>query len=88
MTPKIDTFIAEIRTRPEFTAGVAADPKKADDLAAIEDGLVALYRDASLVDAFDKLEAAIDRRDLSMKQKLLAIGKILTAARDAGRSVN
>jgi hypothetical protein len=57
MTAKIDTFIAEIRSRPEFIAGAAADPKKADDLAAMEDGLSALYRDANLVDAFDKLIA-------------------------------
>jgi hypothetical protein len=88
MTAKIDAFIAEIQSRPEFIAGVAADPKKADDLAAMEEGLAVLYRDEKFIDALDKLEAMLYRRDLSMKQRLDEIGKILTDARDAGRCVN
>jgi hypothetical protein len=88
MTDKIDAFIAEIRARPEFIAGVAADPKKADDLAAMERGLVTVYGNPEMIEVFDKIEAVIDRRDLSMKERLLEIGKILTLVRDAGRSVN
>jgi butyrate kinase len=88
MTAKIDTFIAEIRSRPEFIAAVAVDPKKSDELEAIANGIEAVYRNPEMIAAFDEIQNVIDRRDLSMKQRLLEIGKILAKARDSGRSVN
>jgi hypothetical protein len=88
MPRKIALFIAEIRCRPEFIAGVAADPKKEDELADIQKGLEVVYRDAGLVEAFDRIEAILDRPGLPIKQRLTAIGKIMTEVRDAGRSVN
>jgi hypothetical protein len=92
MTDKIDAFIAEIRARPEFVAAAAVDPKKSDELDAIERGLNAIDRqadnDPATIEIFDKIQHVIGRSDLSIKQRLLGIGKLLTQARDAGRSVN
>jgi hypothetical protein len=88
MTAKIDAFIAEIRLRPAFIDAAAADSKKLDELDAIERGLLAVYRNPEMIEIFDKIQAVIDRGDLSLKERLLDIGKLLTQARDAGRSVN
>jgi hypothetical protein len=83
MTDKIDAFIAEIRARPEFIAAAAVDRTKADGLAAMEDGLAGLYQDPTFIDIFDELDAVICRRDLSIKQKLDEVTRVLTLARDA-----
>jgi hypothetical protein len=88
MTAKIDKFIAEIRSRPAFIDAAVVDPQKLNELAAIERGLFAVYRNPEMIEIFDKIQAVIDRGDLSLKERLLDIGKLLTQARDAGRSVN
>jgi hypothetical protein len=92
MADKIDGFIAEVRSRPEFIAGAASDPSKLNDLAALEVGLSAIERgansDPALIDTLDEIELVISRHDLSIKQRLLAIGMILARVRDAGRSVH
>jgi hypothetical protein len=41
-----------------------------------------------MIEAFDKIQAVIDRADLSIKEQLVEIGKLLTEARAAGRSVH
>jgi hypothetical protein len=88
MTAKIDAFIADIRSSPKFAAAAASDSQWSDHLEAMERAFAALYRNPEMIDALDKLQAVIDRRDLSMKEKLIEIGKTLTEVRDAGRSVN
>ena len=88
MTDKINAFIAEIRTSPKIIAGVAQDPTLSDHLDAIERGIEEVQRRDELIEIFDKIQAVIDRGDLSMHTRLIEIGKLLTEARDAGRSVN
>jgi hypothetical protein len=85
---KLDAFIANIRSSPKFAAAAASDSQWTDHLEAMERAFAALYRNPEMIDAFDDLQAVIDRRDLSTKQKLIEIGKILTQVRDGGRSVN
>src|SRR6266705_2649360 len=88
MSTKIDAFISEIRARPEFVAAAALDPKKSDDLDTIEYGLNVIDRwaddDPATVDIFDKIQNVIGRGDLSIKQRLLEMGELLTQFRDAG----
>jgi hypothetical protein len=88
MTAKIDAFIADIRSSPKFAAAAAADSQWTDHLEVMERAFAALYRNPEMVDAFDEVQAVIDRRDLSTKRKLIEIGKILTQVRDGGRLVN
>jgi hypothetical protein len=88
MSEKIDAFIAKIRAAPEFIAGATADPTKSDELDAVERGIEAVYRDAEMIETFDKIQAVVDRSDLSMKMRLIEIGRLFTQLRDAGRSVN
>jgi hypothetical protein len=88
MTDKIDAFLAEIRAHPKFIEAAATNPTKVEEFAAMEKGLAILHREPEFVDLFDKLVAVLDRRDLSIKQRLDEISKILLQARDAGRSVN
>jgi hypothetical protein len=79
----IDKFISEIRARPEFSAGVAANPHCDDDLDAIAFGLRELYRlgntDGRAIDFIDEVQRAIEGGG-SLKERLLAVGKIATRA--------
>jgi hypothetical protein len=88
MTDKIDAFIAAIASHPVFVAAAMVDPKRNEDLAAIERGIAAVYRCPEMIDIFDKIQAVIDRRHVSYNRRLLDIGKLLEQARDLGRSVN
>jgi hypothetical protein len=86
MSTKIDAFLAELRSLPGFVAASAANPKWTADLAAVERGLNAVDREAdnnpAMLDALDKIQEVIDRRDLSLKQRLLAIAELLVRVRD------
>jgi len=86
----MDAFLTEVRHMPGFIAASAIDPKWSEHLDAIERGLTAIYNSAAaeMIEAFDKIQAVIDRADLSIKEQLVEIGKLLTEARAAGRSVH
>jgi hypothetical protein len=86
MTAKIDGFIAEIRSRPEFVTAAASDTRWSDHLDDIERGLNFLDRkadsDPAVIEVFDEILIVIGRGDLSLKQRLLEMGKLLTKVRD------
>jgi hypothetical protein len=92
MSTKIDSFITEARNMPGFVAASATDPNWIEQLAGIERGLNAIDRAAdnnpAMLDALDKIHAVISRSDLSIKQRLLAIGELLVSARDSIKIVH
>jgi hypothetical protein len=87
MSAKIEAFLTEIRNMPGFVAASAIDPKWIAELDAIERMLNAIDRkaddDPQTIEIFDKLLIVIDRNDLSLKQRLLEVGKLLVQFRDA-----
>jgi hypothetical protein len=86
MSAKIDAFIAEVRTSPEFVAASAADSQYPDHLDNIACGLSEVDRqadsDPKMIAIFDNIQDVIVRNDLSLKQRLLELGKLLTQVRD------
>ena len=93
MTARIDAFLTEIRTAPEFVAEVAIDPKRLPEMMeGLERALVAVGRladeDPAMVDSLDKIQTAISRRDLSTKAKLLELGKLLVEVRDKMKRIH
>jgi hypothetical protein len=87
MNTKIDAFLAEVRNMPHFVAASASDPKWIEQLDAIERGLNAVERqadnDPAMRDALDNIRDVIGRSDLSLKERLLEVGKIFVQVRDS-----
>jgi hypothetical protein len=89
---KVDNFLDEIRGSPKFAAAAATDPKWIEQVDAIERGLNAVDRvaneDPAILEIFDEIQTAISRADLSLKQRLLEVVRLITEVRDLGRKVN
>jgi hypothetical protein len=64
-------FILGKRARRRRGLGVI--DRKADD-------------DPQMIEIFDKIQTVIGRSDLSMKQRLIQLGRLLAQARDGGRT--
>jgi hypothetical protein len=92
MTAKIDAFLIEVRNMPGFVAASATDPKWIEQLAGIDRGLNAVDRqadnDPAMLDVLDKIQDAIGRAGLSLKERLLEVGKLLNEARDTIKIVH
>jgi hypothetical protein len=92
MTAKIDAFLAEVRNMPGFVAAVAKDPERIQEIEGIECALLAVDRlandDPAIIDIFDKIQDVIGRADLSLKQRLLEVGRLLTLVRDTIKFVH
>jgi len=92
MPAKIDAFLAKIRARPAFVAAANSDGSWYKHLDAIERGLSFLDRkaddDPQIIEILDKIQSVVARDDLSLKERLLEVGKFFVQIRDAGRSVN
>jgi hypothetical protein len=84
MTPDVEAFLAEIWQQPEVQA-VAQNPKVVAGLEGIEFGLRALYRagadDSHMIELFDDVRRSVAQGDCTIKQRLVAIGKIFERAR-------
>jgi hypothetical protein len=87
MNTKIDAFITEVRNMPVFIKAAATDEKWFAELAAIERVLNTIDRkaddDPATIEVFDKIQDVIGRKDFSLKQRLLEVGKLLLEFRDA-----
>jgi hypothetical protein len=59
-----------------------------EHVGAIERGLAAVYGNPEMIEAFDRIQAVIGRYSLSIKQRLLEVGKLLTEVRYAGRIIH
>jgi hypothetical protein len=90
MTAKIDAFLSEVRNMPEFAAAIAAGRIRDDD--GLERALSAVGRradeDPAVVDIYDEIQVTIGRRDLAMKAKLTALGKLFLRALDTTKKVH
>ena len=90
--PRLAALMAEVQGAPPVIAAVAADPKWAIELAAIERGLSAVDAQASddplMLETLDLILAMIARKDISMKQRLLKLEEIFRRVRDAGRIIH
>jgi hypothetical protein len=84
VTPDVEAFLAEIWQQPEVRA-VAHNPKVMADFEGIKVGLRALYRagtnDGHMIELFDDVRRSVARGDRTIKQRLVAIGKIFERAR-------
>ena len=88
----VDDFLAEVRSSPQFTAALAADPKWEQELLAIENGLIAVDKqaddDALMLEALDKIQVVVGQSDLPIKHRLTEVVRLLYRLRDAGRNVH
>jgi hypothetical protein len=84
---KIGNFISEISSTPSFIAVAASDPQWSNHLANIERALNGIDQRAddepAMIEIVDEIQAVIARNDLSLKQRLLKVGELLTKVRDA-----
>jgi hypothetical protein len=89
MTAIRDSFITKVRTSPQFVEAASSDTIWQEHLAALERGLDWLDRvdTPELIDIADRIQAAITS-GAPIKQRLLAVMKLLAEARDMGRTVN
>ena len=87
MSAKINAFLAEVRNAPAFVVASANDPKWLEVFEAVERGFVTVDRlvddDPAIIDIFDKILAVIGRSDLSLKQRLLEVEKLLIQIRNS-----
>lgn len=92
MNGKIDAFLTDVRNMLGFVAAVTKDPERIQEIEAIERALIAVDQLADenpiVLDIFDKIQATIGRADLSMKAKLLEVGRLLTQARAVGKVIH
>jgi hypothetical protein len=86
VSAKTDAFLAEIRAMPNFVTAAATDPKWGDHLDNIERGINAIDRraddDPATIEILDRIHALFGRNDLSMKERLLGLCKLLVEFRD------
>lgn len=79
-------FLAEVRTIPRYVAALAVDPRRIDEFEKIGRALLAVDRlandDPAIIDIFDKIQDVIGRTGLSLKERLLEVGKLLMQVRD------
>jgi hypothetical protein len=86
----ISEFFQAIRRRPKFTRAAQADPHwhtELDDLQGVIERLAA-KDDPDVIELVDDLMRIIDRKSITLKQRLLAIGERLTELRNRRRPVN
>lgn len=93
MSTRIDAFLSEVRNMPEFIAELAIGPTRPRELIeGLERGISGVDRlandDPAVVEIYDEILATIGRRDLSTKEKLSALGKLLLQAADTMKKVN
>ena len=64
---------------PEFTAAAASNPIYRRHMDAVETGLCGIYRDGAddinFLEAFDDVRRIVASESMTIKQRLLAIGK-------------
>jgi hypothetical protein len=75
-------FIDDIRANPKFVEGSKRDPAFHCHLKAMERGIEAIRAqgndDVVWLERFDELQAIIARDDLTVKERLLELVKVLT----------
>jgi hypothetical protein len=83
---KTDAFLAEIRAMPKFVTAAATDSKWGKHLDDIERGINTIDRraddDPATIEILDRIHAILGRNDLSMKERLLGLYKLLMEFRD------
>jgi hypothetical protein len=86
----IEDFLDQIRAAPVFAAAAKADDQYNRWLADIDRGLerISELTDAESIELMDKVIDTIGWTEMSLKQRLLEIGRLMTEFRDRGRSVN
>jgi hypothetical protein len=89
---KLERFIREIRSAPQFVAWVKQRPDGEAQMQAVETGLRFVDQraddDPEMLASFDEICRLIDRQDLSIKQRLLAVKEVFVRLREAGRVLN
>jgi hypothetical protein len=92
MNVKLEAFIAEVTSAPPFVAALETHPELKGQMDALERALRHVDQkadeDPCMIESFDQILAIIERSDLSIKTRLIQIGNVLRALRDAGRTVN
>ena len=85
MSARLDTFLIEVRTAPGFVDAAASDSKWFAELEKIERALKAVDRladnDPTVIDILDSIQDVVGRTDLSVKARLIEVGKLLVLAR-------
>jgi hypothetical protein len=85
MSDRFPEFFDQIRKRPKFVKAAAADPRAIDQLEDLQRRLENLARSPQHIELVDELIRLVNRKDLSLKKRLLSIGKHLTDYRDRNR---
>ena len=90
MTTAVEAFLTEIRSNSQFSEAAAADAKWETELNSIWEGVEHLRRDCrpNMIEISDGIQAVASRKSEPLKSRLDELGRLLTKARDFGRSVN
>jgi hypothetical protein len=89
MKDPVESFLCQVRQLPKFVEAARADEKWLEHFEQLETGLYG-FADSDEprgIEAFDEILRVIGRQDRSLKNRLLEIVRIATAARDNGRSI-
>jgi hypothetical protein len=81
MNDRFPEFFDQIRRRPKFIKAAAADPRAIDQLEDLERKMESIAS-TKLIELVDELLRIVNRKDLSLKKRLLTIGKTLVEYRD------
>jgi len=92
ITEKLEAFISEISTAPQYRDAVSQQPELQTQVDAFASALRFLDQkaaeDADMLESFDEICRIIDRCDLSIKQRMLAVREVFIRLRAAGRTIN
>jgi hypothetical protein len=82
MNDRFPEFFDQIRKRPKFVKAAAADRRAIDQLEDLEQRLENLASSPQHIELVDELIRLVNRKNISVKSRLLAIGKTLIEYRD------
>jgi hypothetical protein len=85
MNDRFPEFFDQIRKRPKFVKAAADDPRAIDQLDDLEQRLESIASNPQHIELVDQLLWIVNRKDISLKKRLLAVGKACTEYRDLNR---
>ena len=92
MHGRFEAFISEVTSAPQYLTGIRQQPHVVSQMQAFEHGLRLIEQratdDPAMLDCFDEICCIVDRGDLSMKQRILAVVEVLRRLCDVSRSIN
>jgi hypothetical protein len=85
MNDRFPQFFDQIRRRPKFIAAARDDSTWLDRLEDLEQRLETISQRPELIELTDRLLLIVNRKNITVKARLLAVGKACADFRDHNR---